>query len=225
VTISVDFEGERWDLAPGSDFTFGRAGDICIDESNLYLHRVVGMLRHRGDTWWLHNVSEWSEIEIHSDSGSRHKMAPNTRVAVLSPCEVRFKAGKARYMINVVPKDPPRRADTLRVIADAPSTNRFGVVTLNDEQRLLLAALCEHRLVDSAEPVTLPPNQVVANRLGWSITKFNRKLDYLCRRLAKEGVAGLQAGRGDRATARREHLVDHVVTTGLITEADLELLD
>jgi hypothetical protein len=225
VTLRVDFEGEHWDLSPGPDFTFGRAGDICIDESNLYLHRVVGLLRHRDGTWWLHNVGEWSELEIQTEKGSRHSMAPDTRVAILWPSEVRFKAGKARYMINVVPNDPPRRADTLRVIADAPSTNRFGIVTLNDEQRLLLAALSEHRLVNSVESVELPSNQVVANRLGWSLTKFNRKLDYLCRRLAKEGVIGLRAGRGERATARREHLVDHAISTGLITEVDLELLD
>jgi hypothetical protein len=225
MTVSVDFDGDRWEVSPGQDFSFGRAGDLCIDDANLYLHRVVGVLRHRGDTWWLHNVGEWSELEILTEAGSRHTMAPNTRLALVADCEVRFKAGKARYMLRLIPRDPPRRSEPVRVIADAPSTNRFGIVQLNDEQRMLLAALAEHRLTNPGEDGALPPNQVVANRLGWSITKYNRKLDYLCKRLAKEGVPGLQAGRGERATARRENLVDHAVATGLVTETDLDLLD
>ncbi len=225
VTVAVEFLDDRWELVPGHDFTFGRAADLCVDDSNLYLHRVVGLLRHSDDTWWLHNVGEWLELEIRTVKGNHHKMAPSTRLAVVSACDVRFAAGNAKYLINIIPKDPPRVREGFKVIADAPSTNRFAVIDLNDEQRLLLAALCEHQLQPSDGQRSLPSNNAVAVRLGWSVTKFNRKLDYLCRRLTSEGVAGLRGGRGERATARREHLVDHAITTGLISEDDLHLLD
>ena len=223
--IGVEFEGQTWDLEPDREFTFGRAGDLCIDESNLYLHRVVGVIRHHDGTWWLHNVGDWTELDIKTDRGSHHTMAPYTRLAVVAQLEVRFKAGKAKYMLRIVPPATPAGIDEVHVITDAPSTNRFGLIELNDDQRLMLAALCEPHLCEQEGEAVLPGNQVVANRLGWSITKFNRKLDYLCRRLAEEGVPGLQGERGERATARRQHLVEHVLKTGLITEDDLRLLD
>ena len=64
----------------------------------------------------------------------------------------------------------------------------------------------------------------MARRLDWSIAKFNRKLDYLCRRLAEQGVEGMQGGSGTLATARRARLVRHMVDRGLVTVADLDEL-
>jgi hypothetical protein len=64
----------------------------------------------------------------------------------------------------------------------------------------------------------------VARRLDWTITKYNRKLDYLCRRLAEQGVEGLQGGSGSLASGRRQILVQHLVERGAITTEDLALL-
>jgi hypothetical protein len=61
----------------------------------------------------------------------------------------------------------------------------------------------------------------VAVRLGWPLTKFNRKLDYLCLRLTKAGVRGLQGGRGAEATNRRWRLVEHAVAARLVNLDDL----
>jgi hypothetical protein len=65
----------------------------------------------------------------------------------------------------------------------------------------------------------------MANRLGWSTKKFDRKLDYLCARLSEQGVRGLRGERGIEATARRLTLVDHAIRNGLVTSADLHLVD
>ena len=223
MTLTVEFEGRTWEVMPGDELTFGRAGDVCVDEANLYMHRIVGLVRHRNSQWWLHNSSQWIELHVHTEKGSRHTMASNTRLALVVNCEVRFGAGNANYMVRLSPTNSELRDDVVRVIADAPSTSQFGVIELNDEQRLLLAALCENRLQRIDED--LPPNKDVANRLRWSITKFNRKLDHLCHQLENEGVAGLRGGRGHRASARRENLVDHAVATGLITVEDLDVLN
>ena len=223
VTLIVEFDGDRWEVDPGRELTFGRAGDVCMDEANLHLHRIVGTFRHRNGHWWLHNLSSWIELDVRSGAGSRHTMAPNARLAVIADLEIRFSAGRAKYAIGVSPVEQPRHPQPVQVDTDAPSTNRFGEVSLNDEQRLLLAALCEPRLIGADGG--LPSNRQVANRLGWRITKFNRKLDYLCKRFDEEGVAGLRAAAGGRASTRRETLVDHVLATGLITVSDLELLE
>ena len=109
--------------------------------------------------------------------------------------------------------------------SDADLTTQFGIVSLNAEQKLMLTALAESRLIDSsADPADLPANAAVAHRLGWSGKKLDRKLDYLCARLASEGVRGLRGEKGFEAVDRRARLVDHAISSGLVTSDDLETL-
>ena len=58
-----------------------------------------------------------------------------------------------------------------------------------------------------------------AQRLGWTITKFNRKLDNVCEKLAKLGVRGLHGDASRLATSRKARLVEHALATQLVTEA------
>jgi hypothetical protein len=86
----------------------------------------------------------------------------------------------------------------------------------------MLALFAEQRLIDPAvQPFEPPANAEVAHRLGWSLKKLDRKLDYLCARLSEAGVQGLRGARGGEAHDRRRRLVDHVIRTRLVTEADL----
>ena len=71
----------------------------------------------------------------------------------------------------------------------------------------------------------IPSSADAARRLGWTITKFNRKLDNVCSKLADAGTRGLHGGPGKLASNRRARLVEHALSTRLVTEADLALLD
>ncbi len=71
----------------------------------------------------------------------------------------------------------------------------------------------------------LPTNKSVAHRFGWSMTTFNRKLDRMCKKFARSGVSGLVGGPGGLASDRRTRLVEHLVSSGAITLADLDLLE
>ena len=84
--------------------------------------------------------------------------------------------------------------------------------------------LQQQALAVGARGDELPANRAVARRLGWSITKFNRKLDNLCNRFAKLGVGGLRGSIDQLATDRRRRLVDHAVESGLIDRSQLVLL-
>ena len=64
-----------------------------------------------------------------------------------------------------------------------------------------------------------------AERLGWTLTRFNRKLDNVCQKLADAGTRGLHGGVGKLATNRKARLVEHALSTKLVTEDDLALLD
>jgi hypothetical protein len=86
-----------------------------------------------------------------------------------------------------------------------------------------VAVLAESRLRGTNRD--LPTNEEAAQRLGWSISTFNRRLDWLCERLRRAGVAGLKLGSGRRATGRRDRLVDHLLLSGVITTDDLARLD
>jgi len=224
MSLSVEFLDEMWELEPGQDLSFGRAADLVVDESNLFLHRVLGVFRHARSTWWLHNAGEWLELEVRTDRGSTHSLVPGARVALVVPAMISFAAGKAKYAIRAVPAEPLDDSE-VRIVLDAPRTNRFGVIELNDEQRLVLTALCEKHLLDPSSNGSLPSNRAIAHRLGWSITKFNRKLDYLCRRLATAGVTGLKGAPGERAADRRLRLVEHALATELISSDDLDRLE
>ena len=225
VSMWLEFVGERVDAESGREVTFGRDADLVLDEDNRYLHRVAGVFRHSNGVWWLHNEADWGDLELISDDGTRHVVPPSAYVAVVRGGEVRLKAGKAKFALTVgVDLGTMRWDGPVAVTKKGPTTARFGVVTLNTEQRQLLAALAEPRILSESSETSLPSNKSVANRLDWSRTKFNRKLDYLCQRLTQQGVRGLVGPKGADAVDRRARLVEHVLEAGMITEADLDLL-
>jgi hypothetical protein len=231
VNLYVDFIGEVTTVEPGDELTFGRQADLHVDD-NRHLHRVLGRFWSRGDSWWLTNEGRSITIQIaDADSRSNVQLAPGSEIALSFPNSVlRFRAGITEYEIAVhVPdrgadegddEDDPLDADA----EDEGDTIALGDIMLTPEQRLLLLALGESTLRDPHSSDELPTNRAVARRLGWSITKFNRKLDNLCDRFTKLGVGGLRGSVDQLATDRRRRLVEHAVESGLITRDQLDRL-
>ncbi len=71
----------------------------------------------------------------------------------------------------------------------------------------------------------LPTSAQAAERLGWTLTRFNRKLDNVCDKLDRIGVPGMRGGVRSYATNRRVRLVEHALAARLVTRDDLPLLD
>ncbi len=71
----------------------------------------------------------------------------------------------------------------------------------------------------------IPTSAKAAERLGWTVTRFNRKLDNVCDKLDRAGIPGLRGGRSSYATSRRVRLVEHALAARLVTRADLPLLN
>jgi hypothetical protein len=228
--LRVEYCGEVRAIETSDEFTFGRAGDLRIDD-NRHLHRVLGRLWARGDQWWLSNEGSSISIQIaDADSRSSVMLAPGSEIALSFPNSiVRFRAGITDYELTVsVPdredeEEPDDESDTMWD-DEFGDTVALGDVMLTDEQRLLLLALAEPTLRAPHTKEELPANRAVARRLGWSITKFNRKLDNLCNRFAKLGVGGLRGSIDQLATDRRRRLVDHAIDSGLISADQLDRL-
>ena len=192
---------------------------------------MLGRFWSRGDAWWLTNEGRSITIQIaDADSRSSVPLAPGSEIALSFPNSIlRFRAGVTDY--EVVVGVPDRGADEgddeddpLDADDDEFETIALGDLLLTDEQRLLLLALGEGTLLDPHDADELPTNRAVARRLGWSITKFNRKLDNLCNRFTKLGVGGLRGSIDQLATDRRRRLVEHAIESGLIARSQLSLL-
>ena len=97
---------------------------------------------------------------------------------------------------------------------------------LTASQKVLIVALAEPMLRrEGTGTSAIPSSKQAAARLGWEITRFNRKLDNVCDKLDRRGVRGLRGGPGQLAVNRRARLVEHAVASRLVTPGDLALLE
>jgi hypothetical protein len=230
--LVVEFAGDERVLAPGDELTFGRSADLVIDE-NRYLHRLIGRFAWTNGMWWLANTGSSIALRLaDADGPSYAKVAPGTSVPLSFETGVlTFEAGGRTYELRLellvdtpwfavgAGDDPAAAFEGV----DLEATTTAGSLPLNDEQRLLLVALCEPFLDDTSAN-ELATNRQIAARLGWTITKFNRKLDWLCQKYASAGVSGLRGSSDLLARDRRVRLVEHALDAGVVTPADLGLL-
>ena len=231
--LVVEFLGEEYPVGPDTSFVFGRSGDLVVDD-NQHLHRRLGMFTRADGMWWLHNVGSALTIEVvDRNSPSRLALAPGATMAlVFEEALLRFKAGATTYELTVdVPLRPPeaglgsggQSAGSGDGPVDGTATVTGSDLSFTPDQLRCILALAEPRLLDPTR-LDLPTNKAAAARLGWKITKFNRKLDNVCTKVGNAGVAGLHGGAGALATRRRERLVDFAVSSHLVTTADLDLI-
>ena len=80
-----------------------------------------------------------------------------------------------------------------------------------------MQALAAPRLDGPVAAADLLANRELAHQLGWSLSKFTRKLDNLCAKLTQAGVPGLQGSVSDVATDRRVQLANFVVEQGIVS--------
>lgn len=225
-TLTLVFLDEEVEIGEGEQLVFGRSGDFPIDE-NLRLHRQLGQLFDQDGSWYLRNVGSTIVVTGRWDDGRRFTLpSGSTMVLDGDRATLWFSAGTANYELILT---IGARATEVPPVAgpdpDGRETVGTGRVALNDEQRQLLAVLASRRLLDPGVPnYDLPGASEAAARLGWTVQKLRRKLDYLCSRFSEAGVPGLYGGAGANAAHRQIALVEHVLAQRLVTEADLERL-
>jgi hypothetical protein len=220
----VDFCGERLELQTGQPFVIGRTGDLAIDD-NPYLHRSFLELSWQRDVWWLANVGSQLTATVADRSGAvQASLAPGSGLPlVFSDVVILFTAGPTTYEIDVHAGESSWVPVSAEHAAHGETT--IGRTSLTPDQRLLVVALCEPFLKrPGAGFGSIASSADVAARLGWTMTRFNRKLDNVCQKFAKDGVRGLHGGATRLATNRRARLVEHVLAARIVTVDDLRLL-
>ena len=223
--LIVDCCGETYDIAEGTTFTIGREADLVLDD-NPFLHRRFLQLSNTDGLWWMANVGSQLAATVADDAGLVQSwLAPGARLPlVFEHCSVWFTAGATTYEFDVYCDDPQFTVVPLEEPTDGSTT--YGRTSLTPEQRLLLVALAEPMLKRRVRgAVAAPSSADVAERLGWTVTKFNRKLDYICQKLEGLGVKGLHGGPERLAIDRKARLVEYSLAARLVRPEDLRLLE
>jgi hypothetical protein len=224
--LRLEFAGEWHELSPGRPFIIGREGDLEIDE-NPYLHRHFLELQHHEGLWWLANVGVRLAATVSSAGGAVQSwLSPGARMPLVFERNVIvFTAGPVTYELSLHTEEAPYEVSR-HVEASMSGETTVMPVSFTPMQKQLIVALAEPMLRREGVSMNeLPSSSVAAERLGWTMSKFNRKLDNVCDKLDRMGVQGLRGGAGKLATNRRARLVEYAVTSQVVTRADLPLLD
>lgn len=225
MTMLIDFCGERFKVPDEGWLTIGREGDVVIDD-NPYLHRRFLQVGSSDSLHWIVNVGDQLAATVTDAEGRVQAwLSPGARLPIVFQVTVvRFTAGPTSYELEVHLDEPPF-AEPAAISEDHGDTT-IGLVPFTVDQRKLVLALAEPLLrQDGRGSAAVPSSAEAARRLGWTSTKFNRKLDNVCQKLTKVGVRGLHGSPGELATNRRARLVEYAVSTRLVTPDDLRLLD
>lgn len=224
-TPTIEFCGEVHTVAR-PPFTIGRDADLVVDDENRFLHRQFLAVSEQQGIWLLANIGNQLTATV-SDAAGRLEafLAPGAVLPlVFDETLVRFTAGPTTYELAVRLPDPSFVAG--RVDQTEQGDTTIGKVVMTPDQLRLVLALAEPALRGNGRTgSTLPSSNEAARRLGWTATKFNRKLDNVCQKLAGQGVRGLHGGPGRLASNRRARLVEYALAVRLVTRDDLHLLD
>src|SRR5690606_4739771 len=119
-------------------------------------------------------------------------LSPGARLPVVfHATSVIFTAGPTTYELSVF-ADAPKFTETGVSHSDAGVTT-MGSVSFTPTQHLLMVSLAEPMLRrEGAGMSEIPSSAQAAERLGWNVTRFNRKLDNVCEKLDRAGVPGLR---------------------------------
>lgn len=220
----VEFCGERYELDAEREFHVGRDGDLAVDD-NPYLHRRFLRLDNHESLWWLTNVGSQLTATVADQHGTMQAwLAPGARLPLtLERFVVWFTAGPTTYEFEIAVSSPP-----FTPVAAPPSdagATTIGPKSLTPDQKLVIVALCEPMLRRGTRGAgSVPTSADAAERLGWTLTKFNRKLDTVCQKLARGGVLGLHGGPERLAVNRRARLVEYAFAARLVHPDDLALI-
>ena len=224
--LSVEFSGEWCTLDPAAPFVIGREGDLTVDD-NQYLHRAFLEIAFVEGLWWLSNVGSRLSATVSSGGGAVQSwLSPGARIPLVFPeCSIVFTAGPTTYEVglHLAHASFDMSAEHRRRSSGETTVMPVGLTQL---QKALILALAEPMLRRDGVGVSeLPSSADAARRLGWSMSRFNRKLDNVCDKLDRMGVQGLRGGVGKLASNRRARLVEYAVSSQLVTRSDLALLD
>ena len=229
MAIDVEFCGEITAVDDGATITIGREADLVVDD-NPFLHRVFLTIAQHQGMWIVSNVGSQLSATVSDAEGQMEAfLSPGGALPLIfEEARIAFTAGPTSYELVVKNPEPSFRSTigSWSKFAERSGSTTIGPTKMTVDQLLMILSLAEPRLRgDGRAATTLPTSIDAAARLGWTQTRFNRKLDNVCQKLTKAGVRGLYGVSGVQASGRRARLVEYAVATRLVCVDHLELLE
>ena len=223
----IYFCDERHFVSEDEVFIVGRQGDLALDD-NPYLHRNFLKIMTHNDLWWLENIGSRIAATVSDpDGGMQAWLTPGATIPlVLARTIVLFTAGSTTYEFEIQLPQSAEPPDLVAAKGLESGRETVGDMTFTPDQLLVILALCEPSLRRKRwGAADVPTSAQVAHRLGWPVTRVNRKLDNVCDKLSKIGVKGLRSDSDRMATDRRARLVEYAIAARWVTVETLSLLD
>lgn len=206
--MTVEFAGESHHVT--RRLTFGRAGDLCIDD-NQYMHRWVGEFFLEGDYWWLANRGSRIPLTLISGDGKWVQLPPAaTQVLAGGGGVVRFRAGQANYELSYSGAPAGPGTDDNPEAADG-ETLRFKI-ELTPREVDYMVSFCAPQF-SQATNSSLPTYAQVAEQWGVSVKTVDNALQNLRRKIREAGLTGADSSDG---------LASFVLAHGLIVQSDID---
>lgn len=235
--VIVDYRSFHRSLAPGGTITMGRGPiarsgrpiDLVLDRKDLHRHFASLTVLEHG--WELAAESNQLRMEV-VDVGTGALL----HTAIPGYPAVLVRSPKVRIVINVDPKSPiaVEVSDLREHIGQAVALksplegDRTVPVHLSPGSFRALVALCEPLLVD-ATSADLPTDAQIANRLNRAgVEEREQNPRNVRRRLdAVRDRVGLGADEGPGSEIRNARLLlaKYAVDRGIVTRADLAVLE
>jgi hypothetical protein len=180
MALTVDFCGEHHEVPENGWLTVGREGDVVVDD-NPYLHRRFLQIGQTDGLWWVVNVGDQLAATVaDSEAACRHGCpVPGSRSF---EHDGSLPAGRISYELEL------HMAGLLEPIAMPGGRDHRGTDAVH-----FRPAVAGHR---AGEPILRSEGECgvgrrrrAAQRLGWTSTKFNRKLDNVSE--ARESAFGV----------------------------------
>lgn len=223
--LVIDLSGER--VEPDRfPFTIGRDADLVVDD-NPYLHRHFLQVYVAADgVPMLANIGSQLVAAVADPDGRMEAMlGPGAALPIVhGDTVVRFAAGPTQYEFTLERGGTPPVPELAEPAGESPET--VGRIELTPDQTRLVLSIAESALRSGGTAAAqIPTGAEAARRLGWKVTKYNRKLDNVCEKLSALGVRGLHGDTGSHASNRRARLVEYVLASRIVTKDDLWMLD
>ena len=230
MSVRVQFAGKVFELEPSAPFTFGRdanACTVCLDANDVGISRVAGSISHTNGMWWVSNRSENRELQVIDETGlsttlpPARRGAPGGRHAVDRPQLTVLVTGEVlthALAVMATPNEIPVAPEPPKVLDRTPT--HTVSLRLTDKQREALVALVEGYLLPFPRYDPQPRTYAdAALRLGLRRSVVAKRIEKVRLTLVQAGVPRLE-GEDDA----RRHLAEWVLSTRVITRADLDWL-
>lgn len=207
--LTVEFAGEIHHVT--RQLTFGRAGDLCIDD-NQYMHRWVGEFLHDSGYWWLANRGSRIPLTLISGDGKWVQLPPGATQALAEGSGVvRFRAGQANYELSYHGAPPGPGSGAAPQDEGGDQTLRFKI-ELTPREVDYMVSFCAPQFSQAANN-SLPSYNQVAECWGVSVKTVDNALQNLRRKIREAGLTGAESSDG---------LAAFMLSHGLILQSDLD---